>query len=345
MTYSAVIFGRPYSATVSADLEGPYVKIKYGSTHGLAIDADGYLWATGYNNVGQLGRGNTTSSPWPAWVQIGTAKWKDIAVGGGASVGIQEDGSLWHWGNYVSVTSTSPVLLDSGDWESVEGSYNYPHFLAINSAGALYSWGYNGSGELGIGSYDNTNTPTLVDSGPWECAYGSDYTSVGLKSNGSLYVWGKTYLGDYWTTSSTPVLVGAGYKHCATGLDVVFGIKTDGTLWSWGYASYSAANGGLLGLDDIMSVYTPTQVAGSDWERIHSFANHALALQSTGAMYGWGANQYSCIDDSADMNIYIPRPIGETVYNEVYAGYRVSLALAGGGISVFWTAFKGQTER
>lgn len=77
--------------------------------HTLAIQQDGSLWAWGYNENGQLGLGGSGlksgnklhNKP----EQVGSKKWVQISAGFVHSLGIQQDGSLWFWGN-----SRSPEL-------------------------------------------------------------------------------------------------------------------------------------------------------------------------------------------------------------------------------------------
>ena len=76
----------------------------------------------------------------------------------------------------------------------VAGSY---HFLVLTSTGRLFTWGYNGNGQLGNGSTDNwLNSPTLIEfsglqSGETLQHVGAgDYHSFAGTSNGRLFVWG-----------------------------------------------------------------------------------------------------------------------------------------------------------
>ena len=58
--------------------------IAAGSLHGLAVDADGYVWAWGYNNQGQLGD-NTTTSRWQPQIVPGLSGVVEVAAGGHVS--------------------------------------------------------------------------------------------------------------------------------------------------------------------------------------------------------------------------------------------------------------------
>jgi len=348
---SAFIWGRPYNGSILPEqIPGSWKLIKYFLENGFAIDSDGYLWATGKNVCGVLGVGDTTEVPYPDWVKVGTSKWKDIAQSGTYAFGIQEDGTLWHWGTYLYVGASSyvPVLLDAGDWKSVHVSVAHESCLAIKQDGSLYSWGYNSASNLGHYDDEDRPSPSLVDSGPWLTADISDYTGVGVKENGTLWVWGQTFLGEYASYSSIPLRVGgdANWTTAATALNAIFAIKADGTMWSWGYTS-SGANYGLLGLGDVIAnIYEPTQIIGSSWVSVSSTYGVALALDSDGALYAWGYSNYGalCIADTTLR--YEPTLTGvQEGFDICFTGYQVSGAYTTGvAVSVFWTNFRGQTE-
>ena len=92
-------------------LEYTQVSSSVGSTHTLAIDTNGNLWAWGNNREGQLGNGGTTNSNIPIQVKSGT-KFSQILAGAVNSFGIDTDGNLWQYllkqeliGNHIN---TSP---------------------------------------------------------------------------------------------------------------------------------------------------------------------------------------------------------------------------------------------
>ena len=67
-------------------------------------------------------------------------------------------------------------------------------------------------------------------------------------------------------------------------------IKTDGTLWSWGYN-----NLGGLGHNDVVSRSSPVQV-GTDttWSQVQNCSDYATskALKTDGTLWSWGNNQF-----------------------------------------------------
>ena len=63
--------------------------------------------------------------------------------------------------------------------------------------------------------------------------------------------------------SSPTQIPGTTWKQAATGNSGSWAIKTDGTLWSWGYNVY-----GSLGQNDRTSRSSPVQIPGTTWNKI-----------------------------------------------------------------------------
>jgi alpha-tubulin suppressor-like RCC1 family protein len=89
---------------------------------------------------------------------------------------------------------------------------------------------------------------------------GDDYTSAALLANGTVATWGsneKGEIGDGTTTErDSPVVVPGmtGVIQVATGAGFSLALRSDGTVWAWGYihngelASAFQAGGGYTGL-------------------------------------------------------------------------------------------------
>ena len=86
------------------------------------------------------------------------------------------------------------------------------HSIAIKDDGSVWTWGYNGYGQLGDGTWTNRYTPVQVSglSNVVAIAAGS-FHSLAVKDGGSAWTWGYNaygQLGDGTTTDSyTPVQV------------------------------------------------------------------------------------------------------------------------------------------
>jgi hypothetical protein len=65
---------------------------------------------------------------------------------------------------YTSLYATKPVLNLMQDAVVLTAPHSGSHGLAIHADGRLFSWGYNGKGQLGNGSTGNVATPAAISS-------------------------------------------------------------------------------------------------------------------------------------------------------------------------------------
>jgi hypothetical protein len=152
-------------STVAANIEYPVqvkkvggapltgiIQMATGPRHALALDGSGNVWAWGYNQTGNLGDGTTTTS----------SNAEEITI--------------------PLNPNTSVVYVGAGGYDSgtTVDSFSY----AIGSDGAVYSWGYDGHGELGNGSTSSSTskTPTQYSTLPNLSTTTVTYNSSGLNT-------------------------------------------------------------------------------------------------------------------------------------------------------------------
>jgi alpha-tubulin suppressor-like RCC1 family protein len=137
------------------------------------------------------------------------------------------------------------------DVVAVGGGYN--NTFGLKTDGTVWAWGGNDFGQLGDGSNTNRNVPVQVQ-GPGGVGFLSDVTAVSQ--------------GMYHTVA----------------------LKSDGTLWAWGY------NGvGQNGDGTFMERDAPVQVLGpggvgylTDIVGISGGNGSTTALKSDGTVWAWG---------------------------------------------------------
>lgn len=182
--------------------ESGWSAVSAGTLHTCAITSPGaalYCW--GDNHGGQLGDGTTIDRAAPAAVMPGV-RWRTVSSGSylrdGNSCGIQEDGSLWCWGDngYGQVgagndDSLVPLHVSPAvAWRSV--SVGGLHVCAIDETDALWCWGGNQEGQLGAdtGKADRRAPEKVKSDMAWqEVAAGAAHTCA-LTKTGALYCWG-----------------------------------------------------------------------------------------------------------------------------------------------------------
>ncbi|MEL7340188.1 MAG: chromosome condensation regulator RCC1, partial [Bacteroidota bacterium] len=162
----------------------------------------------------------------------------------------------------------------------------------IKEDGTLWSWGWDGYGQLGTNGGD-VNVPTQVGTdNDWVSVSAGAYHSLALKQDGTLWSWGLNAdgeLGDGSTTQrNIPGQVGSdnNWAYISAGFAASYAIKTDGTLWSWGWNGF-----GQLGQGNTQALTTPTQVGTeTDWAIVEIGGRHTLAMKTDGTIWGCGLN-------------------------------------------------------
>ncbi len=145
-----------------------------GTWHSCGISADGTLWCWGEDaewrlGLGTAGRSDGADIMVPTKV-LSAQRWKAIDAGHRHSCAIDAAGSLWCFGTSVdgetgvraaqSTPYSPPVELADGPWESIALGTSYS--CGVRSGGALYCWGRNDQGQLGVGNTDNQPVPARV---------------------------------------------------------------------------------------------------------------------------------------------------------------------------------------
>lgn len=296
-----------------------WADVQPGAMSTIGLKFDGTLWGWGTNNgvdqdsvsyTGLLGLGNSyPGSNVP--VQIGSDKWRAIAVGNFHFAAIRSDGTLWATGRNdkgqlgVGNTTDRTVLTQIGsdsDWVKV---YAGPETtMAIRSNGTLWAAGDNTYGNLGVGDQTNRISMTQVGIGTnWEMVSTSQYYSMALKSNGTLWTCG--YAGDLtvnaqmslggtipstYVTSYTQIGSDSDWTHVAVGAGSL-AIKQDGTLWitgtPWGVEAPIPRPTASGLVDEFEQVIN----GGSDWAYATCSNWAYFAIKTDGTLWVWGENR------------------------------------------------------
>ena len=219
------------------------------------------------------------------------------------------------------------------------------HTVALQSDGSLWAWGYNVSGQLGLGGHDYAAHPTPTQVGTesnWVTVACGDDETTALKSDGSLWAWGyngwgQLGLGDTGSQSS-PTQVGTDTKWVtvACGRSVqnhTMALQTDGSLWAWGYNGF-----GQLGLNDTIDRNVPTRVGiEDDWTAVACGGYHTMALKSDGSLWAWGWNSSGELGLGDTTLRTSPTRVGTgNTWVAVACGYGYTVALQSDGSLWAW---------
>ena len=176
-------------------------QVAAGNSRSFALKADGTVWAWGNNTFGALGNGNSVNQLTPVQV-IGVSNIARIATHStsGTTLAIRGDGTLW------VIDDTTPAQFGTGT-DYLRAAVGDSNFLAVRSAGEIWSWGNNYNGSLGRGTTINQTAPpapvTSLNSTVGVSAAGCH--SMALKADGTVWMWGYNNQGQLGNLNSNPL--------------------------------------------------------------------------------------------------------------------------------------------
>lgn len=245
-----------------------------------------------------------------------------VAAGYGTSFALQPTGELWAWGLYFDGegqynTDAQLMHIPGGAayvsaFGHVEHDMRAPlqsHAMTISTDGALWGFGANFFGQLGVGMYRSIGYPVRVMDGVTHVATGNAKTAA-ITSAGGLYMWGLNQSGELGF--SPTIAVGSIYPawlrddavSIAISHEHVLITKADNSLWGWGlysglgigvtYPTIPVFRRDFLGrpiTEDLTAI--PDPITHKIMDNVAAAAvggGHSLALTTGGVLYAWGRN-------------------------------------------------------
>lgn len=309
-------------AWVPASVTGgrTFSTISAGGTHSCGLDAEGLAYCWGTNAQGQLGNGTTTMSATPVAVS-GGLRFTMISAGELHTCGVTVQGDVYCWGgNTVGQSGVGslqnqlqPVRVNLGPGiVATHVAAGLRHTCARTSAGGVYCWGLNSSGQLGNGGFASSATPQLVaGSHSFATVVAGDWHSCGVLTNGSVRCWGNGLFGKLGNNTlfdvPTPQLV----QGLPTAKEVVAGgehscaLTTDDRVYCWGRGFEGQLGAGTAGVG-----LTPVLVAGGlHFAQITAGYVRTCGVTSTGAAYCWGWQDFGELGNNGVTIDVTPQPV------------------------------------
>jgi hypothetical protein len=193
-----------------------------------------------------------------------------------------------------------PNQFLSDEFGDIEDYFVTDYWLIDQFVGdTLFTWGRNGSGELGDNASTGKNTPVTTFAGGtnWKQIAGGNSFTAAIKTDGTLWTWGSAAHGRLGTNNdtvskSTPVTTFAGgtdWKQVVCGHDCAAAIKTDGSLWTWGRNEQGQLGNNLSGDANNRSTPVTTFVGGNNWKQVSVGYRFMGAVKTDGTLWMWGA--------------------------------------------------------
>lgn len=229
---------------------------------------------------------------------------------------------------------------------------------ALALTATIYSWGLGGVGQLGDGSFANSDVPVKVKSVAGVSAIGGGGAhSLLVTSGGSVYAWGWNKFGELGvgnTTGPQQCPLGKMKTACSTapvqvpglsGISTVAGgdihslaLAPDGTVWAWGNNQYGEIGNGTVTTTGCLCIDAPVRaLVPSNIVAVGGGGRHSIALRSDGTVWAWGLNNYGQLGDGTMTDRSTPVQVkGLTNVVEISAGYYHNLAVTKGGTVYAW---------
>jgi rubredoxin len=289
--FQAAITGAGGYSLISGGTAGgsgstPANNINGGAATGFGCGGGSAGWYGGNGGAGLYGGGGGGAAGLSA-IQTGGA-------GGGGAIVLQ-----------ITAGTTQYVVLTSGT------SYSLPSTATSFKAWVIGAGGggagspasdptSGGGGGAGGVAHKTFSLPAFstVD-------FEDYYVRADYFRSGNLWSWGSNaggQLGDNTLVSkSSPVQTiawGSNWKQVSCGYSssgATAAIKTDGTLWTWGYNVY-----GELGDNTLVRKSSPIQTVafGTNWKQVSSFRESMAAIKTDGTLWLWGDNSYGQLGDN-----------------------------------------------
>lgn len=206
---------------------------------------------------------------------------------------------------------------------------------AIAHKNEIYVWGFNHFGQLGLGDFNNYDTPqklNLLDVTSINC--GGNHT-IALTKNNKIYVWGANEEGQLgignYNDSNIPIeLFLPNMVSISCGGFHNIALMYDGKIYVWGFNLY-----GQLGLGDKKRKNKPYELILSNVISAKCGINYSIALTKKGEMWSWGTNFHNQLGlDFSNEDQSVPRKVSlshiisfdcgdnhvvaVTLYNKIY---------------------------
>lgn len=203
---------------------------------------------------------------------------------------------------------TASVSAQTDTWNYVSAGDGTTY--AINSDGSLWSWGWNESGQLGIGSKtpEKVGIPQRMGTdSDWKMVCGAKAYAFFIKNDGSLWTvgvneFGVQGTGDGVTNHTTLTRIGTDSDWKYVTANRFYGyngmaVKNDGSLWAWGRGNFGVLGDGTLRDSAIVPQRVGTD---NDWKTVSIGSAHVLAIKNDGTLWGWGWNNGSTLLDATN---------------------------------------------
>ncbi len=220
-----------------------------------------------------------------------------LAGGRARCFGANVDGAL---GSGDEATHLAPVAVAATvGFDRLAAGQNHACGLE-HGTGAVWCWGYNASGQLGVGDTAARDAPVRLAQPGSAIALAAGYNhACAVATDHALWCWGDNTEGQLGQAdlpgapnALQPVRVGSDsdWLGVAGGQGHTCGVRAPGTMWCWGRNTQLE----LAAAPSDEQVRTPTQVGTfTDWTAaVDVGQDSSCGIRTDGTLWCWGDNRF-----------------------------------------------------
>ena len=192
------------------------------------------------------------------------------------------------------------------------GSYT----LAIDKEERLWSWGYNGTGQLGDGTkVDRTNPLKIKEENKFIKVSAGEYHVMAIDEEGNLWTWGRNnygQLGDGTLIDKTfpiQIIKERKFVQISAGNYYSMAIDKEGNLWTWGWNYYGQLGDGTKNDRNIPAIVKTEK----KFIQLVSEGYGGLAIDEEGKLWTWGRNDEGQLGDGTNEEKLKPVQVATTI--------------------------------
>ena len=229
-------------------------------------------------------------------------------------------------------------LIIMATYQPIKIICGYYHTYLISDK--IYVWGRNDEGQLGLGHYDNQNSPQeftfFKRSDVIEISCGCNHMICLVKNNdfNKCYVWGDNSVGQLGLGDDNGrnlplqihrphelilpgeiISIDCGYKHTITlikinSLQKCYGsLKRNGPKEEFSLQGWGLNDQGQLGLGDFTNRTSPYELSLLNLMTVRCRGRHTIALSHSRKIYSWGHNNYGQLGLGDNNNRNLPQEL------------------------------------
>ena len=222
------------------------------------------------------------------------------------------------------------------------------HTCGLDVGGGAHCWGDNSRGQLGNGTFTDSDVPVAVSGGlAFDAIVAEGLYTCALDAGGHAFCWGandQAQLGDGTTNDQTsPVAVAGGhtFTSISTGSAHTCGLDAVGNALCWGWNPYGQVGNGAFGGADCNAdcVLAPDAVSGGlTFSSISLGWEFSCGIETGGASHCWGRNNRGSLGDDSFTDQPAPTPVGgaETFVTLATGPFRHACGVTAGSQVFCW---------